>query len=76
MKILQPETLTYKVELTQVEIDVITFALGQCSPADHIKAMPHYTRELEGFDGRSSKLYDEFTQYVSQDTRKALPHLS
>ena len=74
MKIIQPQELTYTVELTQIEIDVIAHALGTSSQAAHIKAMPHYKQKLEGLNGLSGILYEEFTQYVSRESRTTIPH--
>tara|TARA_R110000823_G_scaffold106841_4_gene225453 strand:+ start:527 stop:760 length:234 start_codon:yes stop_codon:yes gene_type:complete len=72
MYIIQPQQLEYKLKLSQTEVDLIAHALGITSDADRKEAMPHYKRELEGFDNVSMRLYNALTQIVSSDSIKSI----
>ena len=76
MYIIQPEQLEYTIKLSQIEVDLIAHALGCMSDADRKEAMPHYTRELEGFDNVDMRLYTALTQIVSSDSVESIPMMS
>lgn len=70
MKIIQPQAFEYTVVLSQLEMDMIVHALAHRAPAEDIADMPHYKRELDGYKGHGERLYSQFLQYVSAETKK------
>lgn len=71
MRVIQPQAQEYTVVLSQMEMDIIVHALAHRSEAEYVADMPHYKRDLQGINGASGKLYEQFIQYVSLETTKS-----